>query len=96
MGNSNICSHEPHRPGIDDGIVRASAVAHWLSPPALLLQMLSSRIAQPRKARGATLVEFLRRGGLILFFRHPDTAGMPYDRTYQMRDRPSQRDLSPE
>ena len=44
---------------------------------------------------GAALVARLRAGGLVLFFRHADTAGEPCDRTYDLRDRAGQRNLSP-
>ncbi|UEM24573.1 histidine phosphatase family protein (plasmid) [Skermanella mucosa] len=43
---------------------------------------------------GKSLVERLRRGGLTLFFRHADTSGMPCDRSYEIGDRPGQRNLS--
>jgi phosphohistidine phosphatase SixA len=49
-----------------------------------------------REAGGGELVERLRRGGLVLFFRHADTTGMPCDRTYRIGDRDGQRNLSPE
>ncbi len=45
-------------------------------------------------AAGARLVSRLRAGGLVLFFRHADTRGMPCDRSYQVGDREGQRNLS--
>lgn len=48
----------------------------------------------PDDPRGAELVRQLRRGGLILFFRHADTAGMPCDRSFRIGDRAGQRNLS--
>ena len=45
---------------------------------------------------GARLVERLREGGLVLFFRHADTRGMPCDRSFRVGDRDGQRNLSPE
>ncbi|BBK45006.1 hypothetical protein STVA_50260 [Allostella vacuolata] len=43
---------------------------------------------------GAALIERLRQGGLVLFFRHADTRGMPCDRTFRLGDRDGQRNLS--
>lgn len=48
----------------------------------------------PQQPQGVELVERLRRGGLVLFFRHADTTGMPCDRTYRVGDREGQRNLS--
>jgi len=45
---------------------------------------------------GRTLVQRLRQGGLVLYFRHADTTGMPCDRSYRVGDREGQRNLSPE
>jgi len=54
-------------------------------------------VPQPAdSAAGAALVERLRQGGLVLFFRHADTRGQPCDRSYRIGDRPGQRNLSPE
>jgi len=44
---------------------------------------------------GAALVARLRAGGLVLFFRHADTRGMPCDRSFRVDDRAGQRLLSP-
>lgn len=43
---------------------------------------------------GDALVGRLRGGGLVLFFRHADTRGMPCDRTFRIGDRDGQRNLS--
>lgn len=43
---------------------------------------------------GLRLVQRLRSGGLVLFFRHADTRGMPCDRSFQVGDRQGQRNLS--
>jgi phosphohistidine phosphatase SixA len=43
---------------------------------------------------GRVLVERLRRGGLVLFFRHADTVGMPCDRSFRVGDRAGQRNIS--
>ena len=45
---------------------------------------------------GAALVERLRKGGLVLFFRHADTRGMPCDRSFRVGDREGQRNISAE
>src|SRR5919107_956244 len=57
-------------------------------------QALSAVTVQ--EPQGRALVERLRRGGLVLFFRHADTTGMPCDRSYRIGDRAGQRNLSPE
>ncbi len=44
---------------------------------------------------GAALLAELRRGGMVLFFRHADTSGMPCDRSFQLGDREGQRNISP-
>jgi phosphohistidine phosphatase SixA len=44
--------------------------------------------------RGAALVERLRKGGMVLFFRHADTRGMPCDRSFRVGDREGQRNIS--
>src|SRR5688572_13258295 len=43
---------------------------------------------------GADLVDRLRKGGLVLFFRHADTRGMPCDRPFRAGDRDGQRNIS--
>lgn len=48
-----------------------------------------------QEARGAALVERLRRGGLVMFFRHADTRSMPCDRSFRVGDREGQRNISP-
>jgi phosphohistidine phosphatase SixA len=45
-------------------------------------------------AEGRSLVERLRSGGHVLFFRHADTAGMPCDSLYEVGRREGQRNLS--
>lgn len=46
-------------------------------------------------AQGRNLVERLRAGGLVLFFRHADTVGEPCDRSFKVGDREGQRNISP-
>jgi phosphohistidine phosphatase SixA len=45
-------------------------------------------------AEGRALIERLRAGGLVLFFRHADTLGMPCDRSFRIGDRDGQRNIS--
>ena len=45
---------------------------------------------------GQALVESLREGGLVVFFRHADTVGMPCDSLYRIGQREGQRNLSVE
>ena len=40
------------------------------------------------------MIEDLRQGGLVVFFRHADTAGMPYDHLYRIGQREGQRIIS--
>lgn len=49
----------------------------------------------PEAPEGETLVERLRAGGLVLYFRHADTLGEPCDRSFRLGDRAGQRNLSP-
>ncbi len=48
----------------------------------------------PDTAGGAALVERLREGGLVMYFRHADTTGTTCDRTYRIGDRAGQRNIS--
>ncbi len=48
----------------------------------------------PDEPEGAALIERLREGGLVVFFRHADTAGMPCDRLYRIGQREGQRNIS--
>jgi phosphohistidine phosphatase SixA len=69
------------------------AVAVLLAmPPAVSARELSPVAAA--SAEGQGLVERLRRGGLVLFFRHADTAGMPCDSSFRVGDRAGQRNIS--
>ena len=43
---------------------------------------------------GSALVERLRQGGLVMYFRHADTTGTACDRTYRIGDRDGQRNIS--
>ena len=56
--------------------------------PAVLAQ------TSPSEPEGEALIERLRQGGLVVFFRHADTTGMPCDRLYQVGQRLGQRNIS--
>ena len=43
---------------------------------------------------GKALIDSLRNGGLVIFLRHADTAGMPCDSLYRIGQREGQRNLS--
>ena len=63
------------------------------------LSLVAAAAAQPRpvttsEPAGQALVERLRQGGLVLFFRHADTSGMSCDRRYRLDERAGQRNLS--
>lgn len=71
-----------------------------------LLLLLSAQLPSPAVAtervplaatapEAAPLVERLRTGGLVLYFRHADTAGMPCDSSFRIGDRAGQRNISP-
>lgn len=79
---------------------------------ALLSLPLAALLASPRSGaaqgverlravtadspEGSALVERLRAGGLVLFFRHADTRGQPCDRGFRIGNRAGQRNISPE
>ncbi len=70
-----------------------AAVAAFASPG-----LPAAREAVPVAAEsqaGRALVERLRAGGLVLFFRHADTRGMPCDSGYRIGEREGQRNISP-
>ena len=65
---------------------------------AILLSALfiQSAYAQtsPDQPEGQALIERLREGGLVVFFRHADTTGMACDSLYQIGQREGQRNIS--
>jgi hypothetical protein len=68
---------------------------------ALLLLLVfacisSAALAQtsPSEPEGQDLIERLRQGGLVVFFRHADTTGMTCDRLYRVGQRVGQRNIS--
>jgi phosphohistidine phosphatase SixA len=73
---------------------RAFLAALLTSAPAAAQQRLVPRRAD--STEGAALVEALRRGGLVMFFRHADTRGEPCDRSFRLGDRAGQRNIGPE
>src|SRR3954468_23590305 len=71
------------------------ALMAWL-PTVQITSEGGARAAAVDDAQGKALVEKLRSGGFVLFFRHADTTGMPCDRSFRIGDREGQRNLSPE
>jgi phosphohistidine phosphatase SixA len=72
----------------------AACVLMAVVPPAAAQAPLQAvTVSSPE---GRRLVELLQRGGLVLFFRHADTTGMPCDRSFRVGDRDGQRNLSEE
>lgn len=67
-----------------------SAVA-GLAPGAMAREAVAVTSDSPV---GRALIARLRAGGLVLFFRHADTIGMPCDRTFRVGDRGGQRNIS--
>lgn len=64
-----------------------------LSPSVALAQRLQpSNLASEE---GGRLLAMLRRGGLVLFFRHAATSGENCDSSFRVGDRAGQRNLSP-
>jgi phosphohistidine phosphatase SixA len=45
-------------------------------------------------AAGQALIARMQAGGLVLYFRHADTLGMPCDRSFRIGDREGQRNIS--
>ncbi|MGG5886264.1 hypothetical protein ACLF3G_03925 [Falsiroseomonas sp. HC035] len=72
---------------------RALLAALVASGPAAAQQRLvPRRVDSPE---GLALVEALRGGGLVMFFRHADTRGEPCDRSFRIGDRAGQRNIGP-
>ncbi|MBR0652471.1 hypothetical protein GXW78_22635 [Roseomonas terrae] len=71
------------------GIILACAAL----PTGAQAQRLTA--ATPETPAGFALVQALRGGGHVLFFRHADTRGEPCDRSFRIGDRDGQRNLSP-
>ncbi|MBT5559487.1 MAG: hypothetical protein HOJ88_06315 [Proteobacteria bacterium] len=57
----------------------------------LLVIAFSTTVAlaqtSPSEPEGEVLIERLRQGGLVIFFRHADTTGMSCDRLYRIGQR---------
>ena len=73
-------------------MLRRSLLLLPFAPPALAQTRLEA--VTPESEAGRALVARLRRGGLVLFFRHADTRGEPCDRSFRVGDRPGQRNIS--
>jgi phosphohistidine phosphatase SixA len=74
-------------------MIRRALLLTALATPALAQRRVPVRADEPA---GAALVDRLRAGGLVLFFRHADTRGEPCDSSYRVGDRPGQRNISPD
>ncbi|MCA3013713.1 MAG: hypothetical protein INH41_15125, partial [Myxococcaceae bacterium] len=67
---------------------------------AVVFFLASAATAQPLvpaasdTAAGQALIARLQTGGLVLYFRHADTLGMPCDRSFRIGDREGQRNIS--
>ena len=65
-----------------------------LLPPAAAPADTPLAPATARDPGGIALIDRLRSGGLVMFFRHADTIGMPCDRSFTVGDRDGQRNIS--
>jgi phosphohistidine phosphatase SixA len=65
-----------------------------LSVPAHAAEQDLAQAVTVQEPHGAALVERLRKSGLVMFFRHADTRGMPCDRSFRVGDRDGQRNIS--
>lgn len=68
-----------------------AAALLFLLPAALADSLRPVAIGTPE---GDRLLQRISEGGLVLFFRHADTRGMPCDRSFRVGDRDGQRNLS--
>jgi phosphohistidine phosphatase SixA len=73
-------------------MIRWLALLLLLALPAQAQRLTPVTVEAPA---GAALVERLRAGGLVLFFRHADTRGENCDITFRIGDRAGQRNISP-
>ena len=71
----------------------ASCVGLAGTPACAVAQ--GARSLDPEAPGNAALLDRLRRGGLVLFIRHADTAGENCDRTFRIGERAGQRNISP-
>jgi phosphohistidine phosphatase SixA len=82
------------RHAILGSLAAAAALAVSESIPA----SANARQMQPVSSdtpKGRALVDKVRGGGFVLFFRHADTMGEPCDRSFKVGDRKGQRNISP-
>ena len=70
--------------------------APWLAGPgaAAATALAPMQPLAAEEPEGRALVDRLRVGGLVLYFRHADTLGEPCDRSFRIGDRAGQRNLS--
>lgn len=76
------------------GLAVVLAVLPGPSGPPAPLQAAELTPVSIESREGRLLVKRLHGGGLVLFFRHADTAGMPCDVSYRVGDRAGQRNIS--
>ena len=81
--------------GLVPAVILASTLLVAWAPPAAAEEARHEAVTA-QDPRGAALVERLRKGGLVVFFRHADTRGMPCDRSFKVGDREGQRNISSE
>ena len=75
------------------GHIRAATGSFFLLAITLATTIVFAQTS-PSEAEGEVLIEHLRQGGLVVFFRHADTTGMPCDRLYKVGQRLGQRNIS--
>lgn len=80
-----------HRRGLLSLILLSCVVASPVPAQVQAEPMVPLSAAAPA---AAPLLERLRQGGLVLFFRHAGTVGEPCDRSFLVGDRRGQRNLS--
>ncbi len=71
------------------GLMLAGLMA--MAAPAEARELVPVTATSPE---GRVIVDGLRGGGFVLFFRHADTAGMPCDSSFRIGDRAGQRNIS--
>lgn len=70
----------------------AAATLVLRRPASASTELVPATVDSPE---GRRLVQRLGAGGLVMFFRHADTAGEPCDSSYRIGDRAGQRNISP-
>ena len=99
-----VCRVLVYSSGMASGCLadRIAAPARRLSAAAAVVLLVAAGVGPgelraqltPQAPEGRALIERLREGGLVVFFRHADTAGMPCDSLYRIGQREGQRNIS--